>query len=173
MREPAEGLRRIEKAIEADRSEALDALGLPLEDRIGQSPAGAELPPLCREAAARLEADSTSGPAKDAALAVLYAQSGDEDAALQAYRRVGPAPRGPGPASTSLAQAMGALHRHRYVDAEAALLRWLGANPADHTARYELILARRQISMAQIARLLAIAPDSYHDHGLVESEPGF
>ena len=66
-----------------------------------------------------------------------------------------------------LTQAMAAMHQHRYDDAEAALLRWLALHPGDLSARYELVVVRRQIAMAQIARLLAVAPDSYHVHQLL------
>jgi len=62
---------------------------------------------------------------------------------------------------------MTCLHLHRYDDAEPLLVRWLAAHPGDQMARYRLALARCQISMVQIARLLAVAPDSYHVHQLL------
>jgi tetratricopeptide (TPR) repeat protein len=103
--------------------------------------------------------------AKDVALAALYALAGDEDAATRAYRRIGLAPKD---TSVSLfAQAMAAIHEHRYGDAEPLLLRWLSANPNDRIARYDLLVVRRHISQLQVARLLAIAPDSYHVHQLL------
>src|ERR1035437_1652107 len=93
MQQPAEGLSRIQTAVEIDRSEALDALGLPIEDRVGRNvtgnETGVELPRVCREAAQKMEADPTYSPAKDVALAALYAVAGDEDDALHAYRRIG------------------------------------------------------------------------------------
>ena len=171
MQQPAEGLSRVQKAIEIDRSEALDALGLPIEDRVGRNvtgdEAGAELPPLCREAARKLEADPTYSPAKDVALAALYALAGDEDDASQAYRRIGPARSSPSPSVSSFAKAVMAMHQHRYDDAETLLLSWLGTHPRDRMARYDIALARHQISMAQVARMIEVAPDSYHVHQML------
>ena len=171
MQQPAEGLSRVQKAIEIDRSEALDALGLPIEDRVGRNvtgdEAGAELPPLCREAARKLEADPTYSPAKDVALAALYALAGDEDSASQAYRRIGPARSSPSPSVSSFAKAVMAMHQHRYDDAETLLLSWLGTHPRDRMARYDIALARHQISMAQVARMIEVAPDSYHVHQML------
>ena len=68
-------------------------LGLPVEDRIGRRETDAALLPICREAAAKLEADQTPSPAKDVALAALYARLGDDDAALRAYQRLAAAPQ--------------------------------------------------------------------------------
>ena len=170
MQQQAEGLSHIQTALEIDSSEALDALGLPAEDRFDQtngSDAEAKLSSLCREAAGKLETDPTSSPSKDVALAALYALAGDDDASMRAYRRIGPARSNPSPSTNILAQAMTAFHQHHYDDAEAALLRWLGAHPGDRTAQYDLVLTRRHIYMAQVARLLAVAPDSYHVHQLL------
>jgi tetratricopeptide (TPR) repeat protein len=171
MQQPAEGLSRIQTAIEIDPSEALDALGLPVEDRIGRSvtsnEASAELPPLCRQAARKLEADPTYSPAKDVALAALYALAGDEDSASQTYQKIQPARSSPSPSASSFAKAVTAMHQHRYDDAETLLLGWLGTHPRDRMARYDLALVRHQISMAQIARMIEVAPDSYHVHQML------
>lgn len=167
MQQPTEGLTSIEAALKIDSSEALDALGLPVEDRIGSHEADNKLLPLCRKAIVNLEADPTPGPARNAALAALYALAGNEDASLQAYRRIGPSQSSPSPSTNLFTQALVATHQHRYEDAEAALLRWLAAHPGDRTARYDLILARRQISMEQLMRLLSVTPDSYHVHQML------
>lgn len=175
MQQPAESLSRIQTALEIDRSEALDALGLPIGDRVGRNvtgnetgaEAGAELPPLCRKAAQKLKVDPTYSPAKDVALAALYALAGDEDDALHAYRRIGPVQSSPSPSASRFAKAVTAMHQHRYDDAETLLLSWLGTNPRDRMARYDLALVRHQISMAQVARLIEVAPDSYHVHQML------
>ena len=171
MQQPAEGLSRIQKAIEIDRSEALDTLGLPIEDRIGRnatsSDADAELPPLCREAARKLEADPTHSPAKDVALAALYALAGNDDNASQAYQKIQPSRSSPSPSASSFAKAMTAMHQHRYDEAETLLLSWLATHPRDRMARYDLVLARHQISMEQITRMIEVAPDSYHVHQML------
>jgi tetratricopeptide (TPR) repeat protein len=167
MQKPAEGLSRIDRAIEIDRSEALDALGLPVEESIGSKQADAELVALCRAAAENLEAGASSSLAKPVALAALYALAGDEQASLRNYRQIAPARPGPRLSANLLAQARTALHQHRYDHAEALFLRWLGAHPGDRNTRYHLALMRRQISQVQIARLLAVAPDSYHVHQLL------
>jgi tetratricopeptide (TPR) repeat protein len=163
----AEGLSAIEQAINVDRNEALDGLGLPAEDSFGTRQADAALLSICRDAVARLKADQTTNPAKDAALAAFYTRLGDDDESANAYNKLPVASQSVKSAESPLAQAMRSLHQHRYDDAEAALLRWLAAHPGDLSARFHLVQSRRQIAMAQIARLLAIAPDSYHIHQLL------
>ena len=167
MQHQAEGLARIDTAIAIDHSEALDALGLPQQSQISRERAGAELLPLCREASQKLAADPSSSPAIETALAALFALAGDEDAAHRAYQRIDPAQTSIGPSANIFAQAMSAIHQHRYDSAEPLILRWLSANPGDHAARYNLIMVRRSISMAQVTRLLTIVPDSYHVHQLL------
>ena len=163
----AEGLSRIDKALDTDRSDALDALGLPVEDRIGRTEPTADVLSLCTEAVGKLQAHSISSPASDAALAALHALAGDRDASQRAFRRIGPARSSMAPSTSQLARAMEAFHQHRYDDAEASFLHWLAAHPADRAAEYRLALARRQISIAQLARLFAVAPDSYHVHQML------
>lgn len=170
MQQPAEGVTRIQTALAVDPSEALDALGLPVEDHFDQSdPSGAsaQLSSLCRQAAAALEVDPASSPAKSAALAALYAQAGDQESALRAYKAISLTQSNLSPASNLFVQAKTAFHQHKFSDAEAMLLRWLAAHPGDLTARYDLLLVRRDLSTAQILRLLAVAPDSYHVHQLL------
>jgi tetratricopeptide (TPR) repeat protein len=162
-----EGLSRVEQAIKYDESEALDALGLPVEGRISANGASAELLALCHAAEEKLEASQPSSGARDVALAALYARSGNDDAAAQAYQRLAPAPQIAKPAQSVFAQAKDAMHQHRDDVAEAALRRWLALHPGDLSARFELVVVRRRISIAQIARLLAVAPDSYHVHQLL------
>jgi tetratricopeptide (TPR) repeat protein len=162
-----EGLSRVEQAIQSDKSEALDALGLPVEGRISASEMSAGLLALCDAAAKKLEAMQPSSVARDVALAGLYALSGDDGSAALAYQRLAHAPQIAKPNDSAFAQAMDAMHQHRYDAAEAAILRWLSLHPGDFSARYDLVVVRRQIAMAQIARLLAVAPDSYHVHQLL------
>lgn len=173
MQQPASGLAQIEMAIGIDRSEALNALGLPVEDNVLQADAAnPQLAAQCRAAALKLQADAASGPAQNAAIAALYALAGDNAAAMQAYRRIGsgsPASvhSGISAAGSPFVRAMTAYDRHRYEEAEAALLRWLALHPADEDARYDLLRVRRRLAMAQIDRLVTIAPDSYHVHQLL------
>ena len=87
-----EGLSRIEQAIKFDESEALDALGLPVEGRISASDASADLLALCGAAEEKLAATQPSSAARDVALAALYALSGDDAAAARAYQRLAPVP---------------------------------------------------------------------------------
>jgi len=163
----AEGLSRVEQAIKIDESEALDALGLPVEGRISANEASADLLALCDAAKEKLEAMQSSSVARDVALAGLYALSEDDAAAERAYQRLAPAPQIARPVESILAQAMDAMHRHHDDAAEADLRRWLALHPGDLSARYELVVVRRQVAKAQIARLLAVAPDSYHVHQLL------
>ncbi|HUD14486.1 MAG TPA: tetratricopeptide repeat protein [Terracidiphilus sp.] len=163
----ADGLSAIEQAIQGDRSETLDGLGLPAEDGIGGKDAEVSLLPICRDAIARVEATPSMSPAKDIALAALYARLGNVDESARAYKRLPVDSQSARPAESSFAQAMRSMHQHRYEAAEATLLRWLAAHPRDLSARFQLIRSRRQIATAQIARLLAVAPDSYHVHQLL------
>src|ERR1700739_2310813 len=170
MKRPAEGLSRIQTALEIDRSEALDVLGLPVEDRFDQNDAAgatAQLSALCRQAAEKLEASPASSQTRNVALAALYAEASDQDAAMRAYRVADLEHFRPNPSANLFTQAMTAFHQHHYDQAEVGLLRWLAAHPGDRNARYDLLLARRHLSMAQIFRLLAVAPDSYHVHQLL------
>ena len=165
-----EGLRRIVQGIAIDASEVLDALKLPVDGRIDQtdhSDAGVELAAMSRRSAKDLELGQTTGPAKDVALAALYALSGDEDASMRTYRQIGAAHSSPSLHSTLLTKAITAMHQHDYEDAEPLLLHWLATNPSDRLARYDLVLVRRQIARSQVVRLLAVAPDSYHVHQLL------
>jgi tetratricopeptide (TPR) repeat protein len=59
------------------------------------------------------------------------------------------------------------MHQHHYDDAETLLLSWLGTHPRDRMARYDLALVRHQISMALVARMIEVAPDSYHVHQML------
>jgi tetratricopeptide (TPR) repeat protein len=166
----AEGLALIEKAVAIDRSEALDALGLPVESRLDElagNGADAKLAPQCREAATAIASDSSASPGKTIALAALYALAGDTDAAEQAYQRVGMAQSSQTTSTSLFTQAAMALHQHRYNDAETAFVHWIATNPSDRVARYDLSLVRRRISMVEITRLLTVAPDSYHVHQLL------
>ena len=162
-----EGLSRVEQAINIDQSEALYALGLPVENRISANDASADLVALCNAAVEKLEAMQPSSLPRDVALASLDALSGEDAAAALAYQRLAPPPQITNPNENAFAQAMDAMHQHRNDAAEAALLRWLALHPDDLSARYELVVVRRQVAMAQIARLLAVAPDSYHVHQLL------
>src|ERR1035438_1531080 len=66
-----EGLSRVEQAIKFDESEALDALGLPVEGRISANEANTDLLALCDAAEEKLEAMQSSSVARDFALAGL------------------------------------------------------------------------------------------------------
>ncbi len=162
-----EGISRVEQAIRFDESEALYAFELPVEGRISASERSADLLRLCDAAKEKLEAMQPSSVARDVALAGLYALSGDDAAAARAYQRLAPAPQIAKPNESAFAQAIDAMHQHHYDRAEAALLRWLALHSGSLSARYELVVVRRQVAMAQIARLLSVAPDSYHVHQLM------
>jgi len=170
MQQQAEGLSRIENAIAIDPSEALDALGLPVEDHfdgVDRGGTAAKLPTMSREAAETLVVSPATGPARDASLAALYEMAGDENAAQKAYQRINLVRSDLSPSANLYMHSMTAMHQHRYDDAEPLLLRWLAANPDDRTALYQLIQVRRHISTAQIIRLITVAPDSYHIHQLL------
>jgi tetratricopeptide (TPR) repeat protein len=162
-----EGLSRIEQAIRLDESEALDALGLPVDVPMSFNDVNADLRAICGAAEAKLEEMHSSSVARDVALAGLYVISGDDAAAGRVYQHLPPPPQMGKPTESAFAQAMNAIHQHRYETAEAALHRSLTVHPGDLSARYELVIVRRQIAMAQIARLIAVAPDSYHVHQLL------
>jgi tetratricopeptide (TPR) repeat protein len=162
-----EGLSQVEQALKRDQNEALYALGLPVEGRISGGEVNAGLLALCGAAVEKLMAMQPSSAAQSVALAGLSALSGDDAAAARTYQQLAPAPHIAKPGESLFAQAMDAMHEHRNDAAEASLLRWLALHPRDLSARYELVIVRRQVAMAQIARLLAVAPDSYHVHQLL------
>jgi len=162
-----EGLSRLERAIKLGENEALDVLGLPVEGHISANEVSADLLALCDAAEKQLGAMQPSSAARDVALASVYALSGDDASAARAYQRPTHAPHIARPTESAFAKAMDAVHQHHSDAAEAALLRWLALHPGDLSARYELVIVRRQVAMAQIARLLEIAPDSYHVHQLL------
>ncbi|MGD0737498.1 MAG: tetratricopeptide repeat protein [Terracidiphilus sp.] len=162
-----EGLSRVEQGIKNDDSEALDALGLPVDGRISANAPSPELLALCDGAEKKLESMQPSSVARDVALAGLYALSGDDAAAARVYEQLTPAPQIVKPNESVFAQAKDAIHQHRNEVAETALRRWLALHPGDLSARFELVAVRRRISLAQIARLLVVAPDSYHVHQLL------
>ncbi len=162
-----EGLSRVEEAVKFDESETLDALGLPVEGRFSSNEVSGDLAVLCNKAEEKLKAVEPSSVASDVALAGIHALSGDDAAAQQAYLRLAPVPRTAKPNENAFAQATDAMHQHRYDAAEVSLRRWLALHPGDLSARYELVVVRRQVALVQIARLLAVAPDSYHVHQLL------
>lgn len=164
---PEEGLSRIALALATDSSEAIDALGLPAASSVARTETAAGLLPLCNHAVRNLEASPDSGSAKDAALAALYKLSGDSEASMRAYRAFRGDSVKAHPSPVLWAQALTAFHEHRDEDAEALLQRWLAANPADRMAHYDLALVRRRISMAQLERLLTVAPDSWQLHEML------
>ena len=170
LHHPADGLSRIEQGLTIDRSEALDALGLPLEDEIEQAdPTGpdAKLIASCRESATQLEADQSAIPANFAALAALDAEAGDRDAAVKAYRQIAESEPAQAPVSNALNRALISFHQHDYERAEDAFERWIAVHSEDLSARYDLLLTRRHLSIRQIVRLVAVDPDSYHVHQLL------
>ena len=170
LHHPVDGLSRIEQALTIDRGEALDALGLPLEDEIEQADPngpGAKLIASSRESESELEADQSATPAKFAALAALDAQAGDRDAAVRDYRQIAESKPAQAPASNAMNRTLSSFHQHDYEQAEDAFERWLAVHPEDLSARYDLLLTRRHLSIRQIVKLVAVAPDSYHVHQLL------
>lgn len=165
--EREEGLARIASALAIDSSEALDALGLPVKNRIDGDAPDARLQTLSASIAENLQADPASSSAHHAALAAMYALAGNQDASMRALHRIGALQSHPASPANLSAQARRAVHDHRYEDAETKLLLWLAANPGDHLARYELAQARRQISMTELTQLLKVAPDSYQVHQML------
>ena len=161
------GLSHIASALAIDSREALDALELPAEDSIGDHVPDTRLQALSASIAKGLSTDSTSSPATNAALAAAYALAGNQAASRSAFQRIEAASPPPGRSANLLVQARRAAQEHRYEVAEAKLLLWLAANPGDRVARYKLSLARRQISMAELAQLLKVAPDSYQVHQML------
>ena len=150
MQRQAEGISRIGRALAIDPNETLDALGLPQKNAILHEHADTAIMPLSREAVQKLEMDFVLSQAGETALAALLALAGDEDAALQAYKRIGTTRESAGSAANLFVQGKNALHQHRYDDAEQLILRWLATHRDDRVARYNLVLARREISMAQV-----------------------
>jgi tetratricopeptide (TPR) repeat protein len=166
--QPAEGLARIAKATEIDRSEALDALGLPRDESIANlSDTEGAIVSRCSQAAALLETNQNDNPAGLAALAALYALSGDRDRAMRSYLLLAAGSHtAPGP-ETLFTQVLGTMHAHHYDSAEDQFVRWLAAHPDDSVAQYDLLRVRHRLAIMRIGQLVAIAPDSYQVHQLL------
>jgi tetratricopeptide (TPR) repeat protein len=166
--QPEEGLARIAKAIDIDRNVALDALGLPPDEEIAAlaDPESA-IVRQCRRAATLLEPKRNDSPAHPAARAALLALAGDRDGAMRAYLSLPAGSHRAGGPETLYTQALDAMHAHRFGTSEDQFVRWLAAHPNDLTAQYDLLRVRRRLSLQQIDRLVAIAPDSYHVHQLL------
>lgn len=166
--QPAEGLARIAKAIEIDSRAALDVLGLPPDESIGTlaDPESA-IVSRCRQVAALLETNQNDNPAGLAALAALYALSGDRDRAMRSYLLLAAGSHTATGPETLYTQALGAMHARHYDSAEDKFVRWLAAHPDDSVARFDLLRVRRRLAIKQIDQLVAIAPDSYHVHQLL------
>lgn len=171
LQQPAQGISRIESALKIDSSEALDALRLPVEPGIEQfdnTIPAAKLSSQCLHAAEKLQTEEADSPSLKAALAALYAQAGKTNVAMQAYGSIGEIKRSASAhASGSFAQGMMYVREHQYPEAEDTLLKWTAAHPQDLTAQYDLVLVRHRIAMAEILRLIEVAPDSYHVHQLL------
>jgi len=167
MRQPAHAIALIEQAMKIDRDAALSALGLPAEERMDAADAPAELHAQCRDAARELETAQPAGPARDIALASLYMLSGVSESATRVTSEIQSGRSSASASADLFSQFMTEFHQHHFDKAEALLVRWIATHPGDGDARYKLIQARRQLSMRQLERLLAIAPDSYHVHQML------
>jgi tetratricopeptide (TPR) repeat protein len=171
IQEKNQGLARIETALQVNKYEALDSLGLPVEDELERGDGNEKLMALSHDMAEKLKEDAASSPAKDAALAALYVLAGDDDAATRVYQRIEAeepkTDRAIVQVKSRLAAAMSYMYQHQYERAEANLERWLAEHPYDRMARYQLVVARRHIFKAEVMRLMIVAPDSYHLHQLL------
>lgn len=165
--QPQDGLGRIAKAIEINRDEALDALGLPPDEGIGAAASSETLlAAQCRQAAALLQPTSDE-EALRAARAALLSCAGDGDEAMRAYHSLKPgSPAGPAQ-KTLFGRALRAQFAHRYSEAEDQFVRWLAAHPEDRIVQYDLLCVRRRLAMQEVDKLVATAPDSYHVHQLL------
>ena len=152
--QPAEGLARIAKAIEIDSRAALDVLGLPPDESIGTlaDPESA-IVSRCRQVAALLETNQNDNPAGLAALAALYALSGDRDRAMRSYLLLAAGSHTATGPETLYTQALGAMHARHYDSAEDKFVRWLAAHPDDSVARFDLLRVRRRLAIKQIDQL--------------------
>jgi tetratricopeptide (TPR) repeat protein len=166
-KQQALGLSQIKEALGIDGSEALDALGLPVNVGFSSRKVDTSLLPMCREAAQNLQTSPDANPAKQIAIAALYVLAGDENAAKLAYTKPGSALPPSKLSMNLLDKAKSAIHQHRYQDAETHLLRWLDAHPGDRRAGYYLDVVWRQMSMVHFAHLVSIAPDSYQVHQMM------
>jgi tetratricopeptide (TPR) repeat protein len=166
--QPAEGLARMAKATEIDSRAALDALGLPPDESIGTlaDPESA-IVSRCRQVAALLETNQNDNPASLAAVAALYALSGDRDRAMRSYLLFAAGSHTATGPETLYTEALGTMHAHHYDSAEDKFVRWLAAHPDDSVAQFDLLRVRRWLTIKQIHQLVAIAPDSYHVHQLL------
>lgn len=166
--QPQAGQARIAMAIDINRSEALDALGLPPDEGIAaRVDPGSTIASRCRQAATSLEADQNGQAGGQAALAALYSLSGDRDRAMRSYLSLPARLHTDAQPGSLYTQALDAMHAHHFESAEDQFERWLASHPNDRIAQYDLLLTRRRLSLQQIEQLVATFPDSYHVHQLL------
>jgi tetratricopeptide (TPR) repeat protein len=162
-----QGVASIEAALQANQPEALNALGLPIEDEQEQTRQSSSMAPLCKQASEQMPTGASASSAHYAALAALDACVGDVDHAMREFQLIPQARAEPGAASNVHTLAREAIFTHHSDGAEESLERWLDLHSGDHEAQFELITVRKHLAIVLIDRLLAASPDSYHLHQLL------
>jgi tetratricopeptide (TPR) repeat protein len=161
------GVVSIEAALQANQPEALNALGLPIDDEQEQTRQSSSMAPLCKQAAEQMPTGANASSARHAALAVLEACAGETGRAMHEFQSIPQTHTEQSAAVNTHAVAREAIFTHHYGDAEESLERWLALHSGDHEAQFELITVRKHLAIVLIDRLLAASPDSYHLHQLL------
>jgi tetratricopeptide (TPR) repeat protein len=162
---PDDALAWFGKAIHVGAYQAANALGLPRP-----YPAGAEdlSPPAqeqLRSCLPALQAVPVSA-ARDLALAFVHARLGSHEESLAAWKDFASSTPPPD-ASNARERGLDHFSRQEFEAAAADLNTWLKLHPADLQADYLLARTYRNLSLATLEHLLAVAPDSYPAHQLL------
>ena len=162
---PDEALAFFAKAIRVGAYQAANALGLPRPYPAGAedlSPHGQEQLRSCLPA---LQAAPPSA-SRDLALTYANARLGSDDASLSAWKNFAVNATQPG-APDARGRGVDSYYRQDFETAAADLSSWVKLHPNDLQADYLLARTYRNLSLATLEHLLAVAPDSYPAHELL------
>ena len=170
--------------VELAKSRVADALGL-LGEALTMSPletvSALELPPSYANASLTMPAgfvdllrvalqavrQAPETPARDLAMALIFARSGQLDAFQSAFTNFESAIPHQAAAAGLLDRAMQDLDRQNFEDAAAEVHVWLKTHPDDLQAQYLAARSHRLLSLGVLDQLLSGYPDSCRSHQLL------
>jgi tetratricopeptide (TPR) repeat protein len=162
---PDEALAFFSKAIHSSAYQAANALGLPHPYPVGSEDLSPHAQEQLRSCLPALQA-AGPGAARDLALAYANARLGNDDASLAAWRDFTSKAAQPSePAGRE--RGVDSYYRQDYDTAAADLSNSVKLHPNDLQADYLLSKTYRNLSLATLEHLLAVAPDSYPAHQLL------
>ncbi len=162
---PDDALALFGKAIHAGAYQAANALGLPRPYPAAAEDLSPHAQDQLRACLPALQA-ATASASRDLALAYANARLGSNDASLAAWKDFTnniAQPRAP----TGRERGFDNYYRQDFEAAAGDLSNWVKLHPNDLQADYLLARTYRNLSLATLEHLLAVAPDSYPAHQLL------